>query len=106
MFEESVHEESAYEDTVFDDPALADVAEVIRAWTVPAGARRARVIKAALLGALDHEDVGPELLADMAIGPLVEALAQVELELADARRRIDELERASAVARPAGEQTR
>lgn len=96
MFEESVYEESA-----FDESAPAEATEVIEAWAVPAGARRARVIKAALLSALEHGYADPEMLADMAIGPLVEALAQVEVELADARRRIDELERASAGARRA-----
>ncbi|WP_067863510.1 hypothetical protein [Nocardia shimofusensis] len=105
MFEESVYEESVCAESVQDEPVPSDVAEVIEAWRVPAGARRARVIKAALLGALGHEDVGPELIADLAIGPLVEALAQVELELADARRRIDELERASASASRAGDRT-
>jgi len=100
MFEESVYEESAVEES-----AAADAVEVIEAWVVPAGARRARVIKAALRGALEQGYADPEMLADMAIGPLVEALAQVEVELADARRRIDELERASAGTPWAGEET-
>jgi len=103
MFEESVHEESAYEETTFDESAQAEAAaEVIRSWAVPAGARRAQVIRAALIGALGYKDVGSELIADLAVGPLVEALAQMEVELADARRRIDELERASSAARRAG----
>ncbi|WP_228805197.1 hypothetical protein [Nocardia higoensis] len=106
MFEESVYEdeEFVHAESVDDEMARHDAAEMIEEWRVPVGARRARVIKAALLGALRHRGVGPELIADMAIGPLVEALAQVELELADARRRIDELERASAGAPGAGHQ--
>src|SRR5690606_817194 len=130
MFEEPFQKENAYAETEFDDavlgaeqgfgadqgfggdrgfgeepgpaddPVLAHAAEVIRSWEVPATARRAKVIQAALLGALEYEGIGPELVAPMAVGPLVQALAAVEVELADARRRVEELERVLAARLP------
>ncbi|SLH27297.1 Uncharacterised protein [Mycobacteroides abscessus subsp. abscessus] len=64
---------------------------------MPAGARKAGVIKAALLQALEDEDFqAPELVADLVVGPLLIAVGELEVALGDAQRRIAVLERALA----------
>ncbi|RJO76919.1 hypothetical protein D5S18_11955 [Nocardia panacis] len=71
-------------------------AEVVRSWNIPAGARVANVIRSNILRAIDQGMDDPQLVADLAVGPLVMALGQLEIELAAAGRRIAELEAALA----------
>ncbi|WP_330251591.1 hypothetical protein OG874_36505 [Nocardia sp. NBC_00565] len=73
---------------------LPTTAEVVESWSVPAGAIEAGRIRANILTAIDRGYDDPQLVADLAVGPLVMALGQLEIGLADAKRRIDELERA------------
>ncbi|MEV4126602.1 hypothetical protein [Nocardia sp. NPDC049707] len=73
---------------------LPTTAEVVESWKVPSGAAAAGRIRANILAAIDRGFDDPQLVADLAVGPLVVALGQLEVSLADARRRIDELERA------------
>ncbi|MEU6579842.1 hypothetical protein [Nocardia sp. NPDC046763] len=72
------------------------VAEVVESWNVPAEAIVAARIRNNILVAIERGYDDPQLVADLAVGPLVMALGQLEVELADARRRIAELERAIA----------
>ncbi|WP_067676554.1 hypothetical protein [Nocardia miyunensis] len=74
----------------------ADVAEVVESWNVPREAVLAARIRANILEAIGQGFDDPQLVADLAVGPLVMALGQLEIGLADARRRIEELERALA----------
>lgn len=76
-----------------DEPTPAGTAEVVDSWNVPAGATVAQRIKTNILVAIERGYDDPQLVADLAVGPLVMALGKLEVELADARRRIDELER-------------
>ncbi|MFE3191415.1 hypothetical protein ACFXHA_20560 [Nocardia sp. NPDC059240] len=69
------------------------VAEVVESWNVPAEAIVAARIRNNILVAIERGYDDPQLVADLAVGPLVMALGQLEVELADARRRIAELER-------------
>lgn len=73
---------------------LPTTAEVVESWSVPAEAVAAGRIRANILVAIDRGYDDPQLVADLAVGPLVMALGQLEVGLADAKRRIDELERA------------
>ncbi|WP_328407606.1 hypothetical protein [Nocardia sp. NBC_00403] len=69
-------------------------AEVVESWNVPAGATVAGRIRSNILVAIERGYDDPQLVADLAVGPLVMALGQLEVDLAEARRRIDRLERA------------
>ncbi|MFD7845448.1 hypothetical protein ACFV4K_21240 [Nocardia sp. NPDC059764] len=69
------------------------VAEVVESWNVPAEAVVAARIRDNILVAIERGYDDPQLVADLAVGPLVMALGQLEVDLADARRRIAELER-------------
>ncbi|MET7770382.1 hypothetical protein [Nocardia sp. NPDC005366] len=71
-------------------------AEVVASWHVPAGAVTAGQIRSNILVAIEQGYDDPQLVADLAVGPLVMALGELEVGLAEARRRIDELERALA----------
>ncbi|MBF6164583.1 hypothetical protein IU486_07320 [Streptomyces gardneri] len=77
-----------------DEPAPVGLAEVVRSWNVPVGATVAQRIRSNILIAIERGYDDPQLVADLAVGPLVMALGGLEVELAEARRRIDELERA------------
>ncbi|MBF6221013.1 MULTISPECIES: hypothetical protein [Nocardia] len=77
-----------------DEPTAAGIAEVVGSWNVPAGATVAQRIRSNILVAIERGYDDPQLVADLAVGPLVMALGKLEVELAEARRRIDELERA------------
>ncbi|MEU6831902.1 hypothetical protein ABZ894_24915 [Nocardia beijingensis] len=77
-----------------DEPPTAGLAEVVGSWNVPAGATVAERIRSNILIAIERGYDDPQLVADLAVGPLVMALGKLEVELAEARRRIDELERA------------
>ncbi|WP_410871471.1 hypothetical protein [Nocardia sp. A7] len=76
------------------------VAEMVAAWPLPPGAHLADSVRRSLLATLEataeggYGELPPEALADLAIGPLVIMLGRLEVDLADARTRIDELERA------------
>ncbi len=70
------------------------VAEVVESWNVPAEAIVAARIRNNILVAIERGYDDPQLVADLAVGPLVMALGQLEVDLADARRRIADLERA------------
>ncbi|MFR9753876.1 hypothetical protein ACL02S_22945 [Nocardia sp. 004] len=76
-----------------EEVAPATTAEVVGSWNVPAGAAVAQRIKTNILIAIEQGYDDPQLVADLAVGPLVMALGRLEVELADARGRIDELER-------------
>lgn len=75
------------------EPEVASIAEVVESWDVPAGAVVANRIRSNILIAIERGYDDPQLVADLAVGPLVMALGQVEVELGDARQRIEELER-------------
>ncbi|WP_330184229.1 hypothetical protein OHB26_11840 [Nocardia sp. NBC_01503] len=77
------------------EEAPSTVAEVVESWNVPAEAVVAARIRDNILVAIERGYDDPQLVADLAVGPLVMALGQLEVELADARRRIAELERAA-----------
>ncbi|NNH74540.1 hypothetical protein HLB23_32620 [Nocardia uniformis] len=69
------------------------VAEVVGSWNVPDEAVVATRIRKNILVAIQRGFDDPQLVADLAVGPLVMALGKLEVELADARRRIEQLER-------------
>ncbi|WP_040793065.1 hypothetical protein [Nocardia paucivorans] len=75
-----------------DQSAPTTTAEVVEAWEVPPGALAATRIRDNILQAVRHGYDDPQLIADLAVGPLVMAVGQLEVALADARRRITELE--------------
>ncbi|AYF74579.1 hypothetical protein D7D52_12700 [Nocardia yunnanensis] len=75
------------------EEAVPTVAEVVESWNVPADAIVAARIRNNILVAIERGYDDPQLVADLAVGPLVMALGQLEVDLADARRRIAELER-------------
>ncbi|MFQ6397025.1 hypothetical protein ACLMAJ_26635 [Nocardia sp. KC 131] len=79
-----------------EESAPDNSAEVVASWNVPAGATVAERIRSNILEAIESGLDDPQLVADLAVGPLVIALGRLELELAEARRRIDRLERSSA----------
>lgn len=79
----------------------ATVVEVVESWKVPAEAPVATLIRRNILAAFSEPKDDsqprfddPQLVADLAVGPLVMAVGQLEVGLARAHRRIDELERA------------
>ncbi|MEU2256352.1 hypothetical protein [Nocardia xishanensis] len=83
-----------------EESAPHTTAEVVESWTVPAGATQAGLIRSNILVAIEQGYDDPQLVADLAVGPLVMALGKLELavgkleaELAEARGRIRELER-------------
>jgi hypothetical protein len=78
------------------EESIPTVAEVVESWNVPAGALVAARIRDNILAAIDSGLDDPQLVADLAVGPLVVALGQLEVELARAQRRIAELERGLA----------
>ncbi|MGN2635170.1 hypothetical protein ACWEKT_04045 [Nocardia takedensis] len=87
-----------FEFEVPDD--LPTVSEAVASWPVPRGARQAEMIRTNILGAIEGGLDDPELVADLAVGPLVIALGQLEVQLAEARRYITHLEqRLSALER-------
>jgi len=71
-------------------------AEVVKSWNVPSEATVASRIRSNLLEAIGEGFDEPQFVADLAVGPLVIALGQLEVSLAEAWRRIDQLERALA----------
>lgn len=73
--------------------SLPTLAELVESWKVPTEATVAGHIRANILEAIESGLDDPQLIADIAVGPLVVALGRLEVGLADARRRIDELER-------------
>ncbi|MFF0489048.1 hypothetical protein ACWDSJ_03345 [Nocardia sp. NPDC003482] len=75
------------------EESIPTVAEVVEAWNVPAEAPVAGRIRDNILAAIEQGYDDPQLVADLAVGPLVMALGQLEAELAQARRRIEDLER-------------
>ncbi|TQM29672.1 hypothetical protein [Nocardia bhagyanarayanae] len=79
-----------------EESAPHTTAEVVESWTVPAGATQAGLIRSNILVAIEQGYDDPQLVADLAVGPLVMALGKLEVGLAEARRRIEELERALA----------
>jgi hypothetical protein len=78
------------------EESIPTVAEVVESWNVPADALVAARIRDNILAAIDSGLDDPQLVADLAVGPLVVALGQLEVELARAQRRIAELERVLA----------
>ncbi len=76
------------------EESIPTVAEVVESWNVPAEAPVAARIRNNILVAIERGYDDPQLVADLAVGPLVMALGQLEVGLADAHRRIAELERA------------
>ncbi|MFI6871148.1 hypothetical protein [Nocardia sp. NPDC050406] len=76
------------------EDAAPTVAEVVESWNVPDEATVAARIRNNILVAIERGYDDPQLVADLAVGPLVMALGKLEVELADARRRIEHLERA------------
>lgn len=73
---------------------------MVAAWPLPPGAHLADSVRRGLLATLEatyeqgYGELPPEALADLALGPLLIMLGRLEIDLADARTRIDELERA------------
>ncbi len=80
------------EDQQPGDGSPPSVADVVAAWNVPAGASVALRIRDSILEAIAQGYDDPQLVADLAVGPLVIAVGRMENELAEARRRIDALE--------------
>lgn len=78
------------------DEPTPTTAEVVKSWNVPTGAAVAQRIRANILTAIGQGYDDPQLVADLAVGPLVMALGQLEVGLAEARHRIGELEQALA----------
>ncbi|APE38923.1 hypothetical protein BOX37_32055 [Nocardia mangyaensis] len=76
------------------DPMVTSTAEIVAGWPLPQGAYLADTIRRGLLASIGTGYDDPQVVADLAVGPLVIALARMEVDLADARRRIEELERA------------
>ncbi|MQY27110.1 hypothetical protein [Nocardia aurantia] len=76
--------------------SVPTVAEVVESWKVPSDAPVALQIRHNILVAIEGGYDDPQLVADLAVGPLVVAVGRLETDLADARRRIAELERALA----------
>ncbi|MEV0294303.1 hypothetical protein [Nocardia sp. NPDC050710] len=79
-----------------EESAPHTTAEVVESWNVPDGATQAGLIRSNILVAIEQGYDDPQLVADLAVGPLVMALGKLEIGLADAHRRIAELERALA----------
>ncbi|MGW6423345.1 hypothetical protein ACWF82_11780 [Nocardia sp. NPDC055053] len=75
------------------EPEVASTAEIVAGWELPAGAFLADTIRRGVLATINAGYDDPEAIADLAIGPLVIALGRLEVDLADARSRIEELER-------------
>ncbi|MFB7877036.1 hypothetical protein ACFC06_17415 [Nocardia sp. NPDC056064] len=77
------------------DPSIATAAEMVaREWLLPPDAHLAETVKQVVLGMIEQGFEDPQMIAAFAIGPAVIALGRLETDLADARRRIDQLERA------------
>ncbi|RDI48205.1 hypothetical protein [Nocardia mexicana] len=76
------------------EESIPTVAEVVESWAVPENAPVAAQIRNNILVAIERGYDDPQLVADLAVGPLVMALGELEIGLADARRRISELEQA------------
>ncbi|WP_280268376.1 hypothetical protein [Nocardia wallacei] len=82
------------------EESIPTVAEVVESWNVPENAPVAAQIRNNILVAIERGYDDPQLVADLAVGPLVMALGELEIGLADARRRIAELEQALDARRP------
>ncbi len=78
------------------EESVPTVTEVVESWQLPDDAPVAARIRTNILTAIKQGFDDPQLVADLAVGPLVMALAQLEVGLAQAQRRIEELERAAA----------
>lgn len=93
MFEEPIFEEPQRDEhhPIETSPTLE---QIVEGWDLPAGAYLTDTIRRGLLAALSTGIDDPQAIADVAIGPVVIALGRMEVDLADARSRIDELERA------------
>ncbi|MBU3059975.1 hypothetical protein KO481_00305 [Nocardia sp. NEAU-G5] len=76
------------------EESVPTVAEVVESWNVPAEAPVATRIRQNILAAIEQGLDDPQLVADLAVGPLVMALGRLEVGLAQAQRRIEELEQA------------
>lgn len=79
-----------------DDITPSTTARVVESWNVPEAATVASRIRSNILVAIERGYDDPQLVADLAVGPLVMALGQLEVGLAEAKRRIEELERTLA----------
>ncbi|WP_227997711.1 hypothetical protein [Nocardia australiensis] len=79
-----------------EEPTPSTTVEVVESWNVPDGATVAERIRSNIVIAVEGGFDDPQLVADLAVGPLVMALGQLEVGLSAALRRIDELERALA----------
>lgn len=76
------------------EEAAPTVVEVVESWNVPENAPVATRIRRNIVSAIEQGLDDPQLVADLAVGPLVIALGLLEVELAEARERITALERA------------
>ncbi|MFD4352785.1 hypothetical protein ACFWPK_15720 [Nocardia sp. NPDC058519] len=78
---------------MFEQPQTT--AGIVASWPLPQGAHLADTIRRDLLATLDGGlgDLDPQTVAALAIGPLLIMLGRLEIDLADARTRIDQLER-------------
>ncbi|MFE3541964.1 hypothetical protein ACFXK0_03200 [Nocardia sp. NPDC059177] len=85
-------EEPQYEDATVPTWTAAEMVE--QSWVLPPDAHLADTIKQVVLGMIEQGFEDPQLVAAFAIGPAVIAIGRLETDLADARRRIDELEQA------------
>ncbi|WP_280346800.1 hypothetical protein [Nocardia neocaledoniensis] len=70
-------------------------AEIVAGWALPENAYLADTIRRDVLALIASGYDDPEAIAAVALGPLVMALGRLEVDLADARTRIAELEQAA-----------
>ncbi len=83
------HDESGLD----DDERAARLARIVESWTIPPDASMAGRIRENLLAIIDGGLDDPQLVADLAVGPLVMVVGRLEVALADAERRITALEK-------------
>ncbi|WP_278261003.1 hypothetical protein [Nocardia sp. AG03] len=77
------------------DTEIRTAAEMVeRGWELPTDAHLADTVKQVVLGMIEQGYADPQMIAAFAIGPAVVAIGRLEHDLADARRRIDQLEQA------------
>ncbi|RMI34030.1 hypothetical protein [Nocardia stercoris] len=82
-----------YDESDLDDEARAEaLAKVVESWRIPPGAAMAQQIRANLLAVIGTGVGDAQLVADLAVGPLVMVVGRLEVALADAERRITALE--------------
>ncbi|MFC4373954.1 hypothetical protein ACFO5K_07540 [Nocardia halotolerans] len=85
----------------YEQRAAPVLAEIVEGWELPEGAYLTDTIRRGVLAVLEATGIEDgEVLADLAIGPVVTTLGRLEADLADARRRIEDLE--AALGRRAG----